>query len=146
MTHNARNTKRRVERPAFFYVLFPPYYLFMAQSALGYSCRGFSIMADAALFALIHGLHGHPALSLFHREDPGMALPALKRACMELMAESYRTHAVRFIDKVFVKTTGCVMTAGAVSGREGLPAVMASPAIEAVIDLTHGDARTPGQH
>ncbi len=65
---------------------------------------------------------------------------------MKLMAEGDRSHAVDLIHKVLVITLGCVMAAGTVARGECLPAVMAVPAIGAVVNVQHCNMSTTRFH
>ena len=62
------------------------------------------------------------------------------------MAERDRSHAVDLIHKLFVETLGCIVAPGTLAGGEGLLAVMAGPAIGAVVNVLHGDMSTTRFH
>ena len=118
----------------------------MAFAAVCYRCRNCSVMANSALFTLVHRLHSHLALSLFHRKYFRMALFAGECAGVKRMAERDRSHAVDLIHKLFVKPLGRIMAPGTFAGRECLLAVMAIPAISASVYVLHGDMSTAHFH
>ncbi len=118
----------------------------MALAALCYSRRNCSVVASSALFTLVHRIHSHFALRLFQGKYLRMALFAGEQAGVERVAERDRPHAVDLIHKLFVKTPGRIMAPRTLAGGECLPAVMAGPAINAAVNVLHGDMRSPRLH
>jgi hypothetical protein len=84
----------------------------MARSAVCCCCRNCSVVANAALFPLVHSIHSHLALGLFHGKYFSMAVFAGECAGMKFMAECDRSHAIDLIHKLFVKTFSHIMTPG----------------------------------